>query len=70
MRSGFAELGRRFHYGISFPEALKNVTAFMVWPGILPLKILFPLILLFLGAVAALLQKEFGSNLNMVYVFR
>lgn len=52
-----SELGRRFHYGISLSEALKNVTAFMVWPGILPLKILFPLVLLS-GAAAAFLQKS------------
>jgi len=58
-----AELGRRFHYGITFPEALKNVTAFMVWPGILPMKMLFPLILLS-GAAAIFLQKNLERSLK------
>lgn len=49
---------------LSLPDALKNLTAFMVWPGILSLKILGALALL--AACTALLAakppSKFGSN--------
>ena len=51
-----------FHYGISPAEALKTWSSFMVWPGILSSKILFPLA--FLAVITMLLgnklpQKQF-----------
>ncbi|HOW35842.1 MAG TPA: hypothetical protein PL155_05450 [Candidatus Omnitrophota bacterium] len=38
-------IGTQYHYHLNLSDALKNVTAFMVWPGILPSKILLPLAL-------------------------
>ena len=40
------QLARDWHYHLSLPDAIKNVSTFMVWPGILSSKILFPLALL------------------------
>ncbi len=37
------ELGSLWHYHLSLSEAFKNFSAFMVWPGMLPSKILVPL---------------------------
>ena len=41
-----SEISRLWHYHLSLPQVLKNITAFMVWPGILPSKILTPVALL------------------------
>ena len=45
-----------FHYGLTFADALKTLTSFMVWPGILSSKILLPLA--FLVASTLLLRRK------------
>ena len=45
-----------FNYGISPADALKSFTSFMVWPGILSSKILFPLA--FFSAITMLLSNK------------
>lgn len=53
-----------FNYGISPFDALKTISSFMVWPGILPSKILFPVA--FLAASVQLLTTKSPPN-HFVY---
>ena len=53
-----------FNYGISPADALKTMTSFMVWPGVLSSKILFPLA--FLAASVQLLTTKSPPN-HIVY---
>ena len=57
-------LQKLFHYGVSPTDALKTFSSFMVWPGILPLKILFPVT--FLAASIQLLTTK-SPNSHFVH---
>lgn len=50
------ELARDWHYHLSLPDAIKNVSVFMVWPGVLAAKILLPLALM--SCLFAFLAKK------------
>jgi hypothetical protein len=55
------EIARTYHYHLSVGDAIKNALAFMVWPGILPAKILPPLAIM--AALVALLTKNNDQRL-------
>lgn len=56
-----SELADRWHYRLSSADALKNISAFLVWPGILPSKILLPLALV--AGFTGLITKHSSRSL-------
>ncbi|MBF0532869.1 MAG: hypothetical protein HQL23_07230 [Candidatus Omnitrophica bacterium] len=58
------EIGRAWHFSLNVGTAIKNVTAFMVWPGILPLKIL-PIV----GIIVAILSFSPKWKINQKFLF-
>ena len=61
-------LAKDHHYAFSLPDAIKNLTTFMVWPGILASKLLFPLALI-AGFMGLLSKKEKRPLLQTALVF-